>query len=45
MFFSEIRKLKDCFSSLDDDGSGAIGTEELLEPLIGLGFADKIEEV
>ena len=37
--------MKDCFNSLDDDGSGAIGVEELLEPLIGLGFADKIDEV
>ena len=41
----QIRKLKDCFGSLDDDGSGSIGIEELQEPLIGLGFADKVEEV
>lgn len=41
----QIRKLKECFSSLDGDGSGSIGTEELEEPLIGLGFADNREEV
>lgn len=38
--YSEIIKLKECFSSLDKDGSGAIGIEELEDPLIGLGFAD-----
>ena len=38
--YSEILKLKECFSSLDKDGSGAIGIEELEDPLIGLGFAD-----
>jgi centrin-1 len=36
----EIRKLKECFMALDDDGSGSIGIDELEEPLIGLGFAD-----
>ena len=41
----EIRKLKECFSALDDDGSGSIGIDELEEPLIGLGFADTREEV
>lgn len=41
----QIRKLKECFGSLDDDGSGAIGIEELEDPLIGLGFADTREEV
>lgn len=30
---------------MDDDGSGAIGIEELEDPLIGLGFADSREEV
>jgi len=30
---------------LDGDGSGAIGIEELEEPLIGLGFADTREEI
>ena len=41
----EITKLWDCFDSLDDDGSGSIGIEELEDPLIGLGFADTREEV
>lgn len=41
----EIRKLKECFMALDDDGSGSIGIDELEEPLIGLGFADKREDV
>lgn len=31
--------------SLDDDGSGSIGVEELEEPLIGLGIAKSPEEV
>ena len=39
------RKLRDCFMSLDDDNSGSIGVEELEEPLIGLGFADKRDDV
>jgi len=41
----EIKKLRDCFNSLDDDGSGSIGIEELEDPLIGLGFAESWEEV
>lgn len=41
----EIHKLKACFNSLDCDSSGSIGVQELLEPLIGLGFADREEEV
>lgn len=36
----EISKLKKCFDTLDDDGGGAIGLDELEAPLIGLGFAD-----
>ena len=45
--FSDVvkRKLLDCFRSLDDDGSGSIGVAELEEPLIGLGFADKRDDV
>lgn len=31
--------------ALDADGSGSIGVEELLDPLIGLGFADNINQV
>ena len=42
---SEIKKLKECFDSLDDDGSGSIGIEELEDPLIGLGFCETREEV
>lgn len=42
---TEIRKLKECFDSLDNDGSGAIGVKELEDPLIGLGFAESWEEV
>lgn len=41
----EIFKLKECFGSLDDDGSGSIGIDELETPLIGLGFAENREEV
>ena len=47
MAFSDdkLRKLNECFLALDDDGSGAIGIDELEEPLISLGFADTREEV
>jgi Ca2+-binding EF-hand superfamily protein len=41
----ELKKLKECFLSLDDDGSGSIGVDELETPLIGLGFADTREEI
>ena len=34
-----------CFASLDEDGGGSISTNELLNPLIGLGLAKSIEEV
>ena len=33
------------FKSLDDDGSGSIGIEELAVPLISLGMASSEEEV
>lgn len=42
---SQIRKLKECFNSLDDDGSGSIGVDEIKGPLIGLGLVDTVEEV
>lgn len=42
---SEIRKLKECFNNLDGDGSGSIGTEELNDPLIGLGIAESTREI
>lgn len=45
LFYRELRKLKDCFNSLDADGGGTIGLEELENPLIGLGFADSREDV
>mmetsp|Transcript_38256 Transcript_38256/g.34129 ORF Transcript_38256/g.34129 Transcript_38256/m.34129 type:complete len:126 (+) Transcript_38256:29-406(+) len=41
----ERSKLKQYFNSLDDDGSGSIGVDELVEPLISLGLAETIEEV
>ena len=41
----QIRQLKNCFDSLDDDGGGSIGIDELQEPLIGLGFANSLDEV
>ena len=41
----EIRKLRECFDALDDDGGGSIGLDELEIPLIGLGLADTREEV
>lgn len=41
----ELKKLKDCFNSLDDDGSGSIGLDELEDPLIGMGFAQNSKEV
>lgn len=44
-FLSQIKKLKECFDSLDGDGSGSIGIEELEDPLIGLGFAETRKEV
>lgn len=41
----EIQKMKECFNTLDEDGSGAIGIDELEGPLIGLGFVDTREEI
>jgi centrin-2 len=41
----EIKKLKECFQSLDENMSGDIGVEELEPPLIGLGFVDTREDV
>ena len=39
---NQIRQLKNCFDSLDDDHTSSIGVAELQEPLIGLGFADTV---
>jgi len=36
----ELVKLRECFESLDDDGSGAIGVDELEDPLIALGLVE-----
>lgn len=41
----ERYKLKQFFKSLDEDGSGSIGTDELVDPLISLGIAQTREEV
>lgn len=41
----ELRKLKECFASLDEEKSGSIGLKELEEPLIGLGFAQTKQDV
>ena len=36
----ELNKLRTYFNSLDDDGSGSIGVDELEDPLIALGLVD-----
>lgn len=41
----EIKKLRECFQALDDDGSASIGVDELDGPLIGLGFAESRQEI
>ena len=41
----EIANLRKCFNSLDEDGSGSIGVQELENPLIGLGFAENKTEI
>lgn len=43
--FSQIIRLKECFASLDDDGSGSIGVDEIKGPLIGLGLVSSMDEV
>ena len=42
---SERKKLRECFNSLDEDGNGSIGVEELLEPMMGLGFVDNEKQI
>ena len=37
--------LKDCFNDLDEDGSQAIGVDELEDPLIALGLVDSRKQV
>ena len=41
----ELQDLRGYFSSLDDDGSGQIGVDELEDPLIALGLVDTRAEV
>jgi len=38
----ELVKLKAVFDTLDTDGSGAIGVEELVDPFLALGIADSL---
>jgi len=42
---SELQELRKYFNSLDEDGSGSIGVDELQDPLIALGLAETREEV
>ncbi|CDW82832.1 ef hand family protein [Stylonychia lemnae] len=41
----ELRQLRDYFNSLDDDGSGSIGVDELEGPLIALGLVENRQQV
>ena len=41
----ELKMLRECFDSLDDDGSQSIGVEELEDPLIALGLVDNRQQV
>ena len=41
----QIKKLRQCFNSLDLDGGGSISAEELSLPLVGLGLVNSMEEV
>ena len=41
----QMKKLRECFKSLDYDGSGSIDADELGLPLIGLGLVNSREEV
>lgn len=40
-----MKILNDCFNDLDEDGSHAIGIDELEDPLIALGLVDSREQV
>jgi Ca2+-binding EF-hand superfamily protein len=37
--------LRSYFNSLDEDGSGAIGVDELEDPLIALGLVENRQQV
>jgi Ca2+-binding EF-hand superfamily protein len=41
----KLIKLRLYFGSLDDDGSGSIGVDELEDPLIALGLVDNRQQV
>jgi Ca2+-binding EF-hand superfamily protein len=41
----EIMKLKECFDQLDEAQKGSISEQDLYDPLIGLGFAETMEDV
>lgn len=41
----EKKQLRAYFNSLDDDGSGSIGVDELEDPLIALGLVDNRQQV
>ena len=41
----EIKQLRECFNSLDKDGTGGLGVEELKGPLIGLGLVSLVNEI
>ena len=41
----ELAQLRTFFNSLDDDGSGSIGVDELEDPLIALGLVDNRQAV
>jgi len=41
----KLRELKELFSALDDDGSAAIGVDELENPLITLGLVNDRYEI
>ena len=42
---AQLQGLRDCFKSLDADGSGAIGVDEIKDPLVGLGLVKSFKEV
>ena len=42
---SQMAILNDCFQELDEDGSKAIGVDELEDPLIALGLVDSRTQV
>ena len=41
----QMEILSECFKDLDEDGSQAIGVEELIDPLIALGLVDTRDQV